>query len=285
MCWGESAADMLRILNPSANIRALQVLLRALSHYRELLWEMTRRDIVDRQAGFAFSRFWIIGQPMLMMLVYVFVFSFVFTVRLGVDDNGLGYVAFLLAGLVPWLAIQDAIGRAPTCVIENKSLVKQIAFPVEILPVKMVLSTLLLLGIGLVFPISLAVLNGTAKPSFWLLLPLPISSYLLLTIGLSYIIAAVGVFLRDMRNIVQLFLTIGLFAHPILYVPGMLPNWMEGAFQLSPFTHLIWLFRDVVLGEIAHPGSWLIAPILGMVSLSIGYRTFCGLRHMFGDAL
>src|SRR5262245_29894650 len=101
MCWGESAPDMYRIVNPTANIKALHLLLRALNQYRELLWEMTRRDIVDRQAGFAFGGFWVIGQPLLMMLVYVFVFSFVFTVRLGLDDNGFNYVAFLLAGLVP----------------------------------------------------------------------------------------------------------------------------------------------------------------------------------------
>src|SRR5262245_7113949 len=276
---------MFRILNLTSNIRALYLLLRSLKQYRELLWEMTRRDITDRQAGFAFGGFWVIGQPMLMMLVYIFVFSFVFTVRLNVNDNGLHYVAFLLAGLVPWLAIQEAVGRAPTCVIENKSLVKQIVFPVEILPLKMVLSTLVLLGVGLIFPIALTTFNGTARPLSWLLLPLPILSYLLLTIGFCYAIAAAGVFLRDMRNIVQLFLTVGLFAHPILYVPGMLPAWIEHAFALSPFTHVISLFRDVVLGEVSHPISWVAAPALGMVSLVIGYRAFCGLRHMFGDAL
>jgi lipopolysaccharide transport system permease protein len=220
-----------------------------------------------------------------MMLVYVFVFSFVFTVRLGVGDTGLGYTAFLLAGLAPWLAFQEAIGRAPTCIIENRSLVKQIVFPVDILPLKVVLSTLLVLGIGLVFPLALTVLNGTAKPLFWLLLPLPAFSYLLLTIGLCYAIAAAGVFLRDMRNIVQLLLTIGLFAHPILYVPGMLPVQVELAFQLSPFAHVIWIFRDAVLGEIAHPASWIVAPVVGLLCLVIGYRMFHGLHHMFGDAL
>jgi homopolymeric O-antigen transport system permease protein len=100
----------------------------------------------------AFGKFWVIAQPLLMMLVYVFVFSFVFTVRLGVGDNGLGYTAFLLTGLAPWLAFQEALSRAPTCIIEDRSLVKQIVFPVEILPLKLVLSSLMVLGVGLVFP-------------------------------------------------------------------------------------------------------------------------------------
>jgi lipopolysaccharide transport system permease protein len=276
---------MLRLLNPFANAHALQLLCGNVARYRELLWEMTRRDLLERQAGLAFSGFWVIGQPLLMMVVYVFVFSFVFNVRMGVNDSGLGYTAFLLAGLVPWLAFQEAIGRAPTCITENSSLVKQIVFPVEILPLKVVLSTLVLLAVGLAFPLALAILNGTARPLFWLLLPLPVASHLLMTIGLTYMIAAAGVFLRDIRNVIQLFLMIGLFAHPILYVPGMLPRWTEIGFHALPFSHVVWLYRDVILGDIGHPASWLVAPVLGIGFLVIGYRMFRSLRHMFGDAL
>jgi lipopolysaccharide transport system permease protein len=276
---------MHQILSPYANLRALNLILHMLTQYRELLWEMTRRDILDRQAGLAFGAFWVIGQPLLMMLVYVYVFSFVFAMRLGVGDNGFGYVAFLLAGLVPWLAIQEAVGRASTCIIENKSFVKQLVFPVEVLPLKLVLSTLLVLGVGLLFPMVLTVLNGTAKPLSWLLLPLPVLSYVLLTVGLCYAISAAGVFLRDIRNIIQLLLSIGLFTHPVLYVPGMLSPWAERAFALSPFAHVIWVFRDVVLGEMSHPASWLIAPAAGLLSLPIGYRLFRSVRHMFGEVL
>jgi lipopolysaccharide transport system permease protein len=276
---------MRRLIDPAANAHALRLLLRSVLQYRELLWEMTRRDIVERQAGLAFAGFWVIGQPILMMLVYVFVFSFIFSVRLGADDNGLGYTAFLLAGLVPWLAFQEAIGRAPTCITENKSLIKQIVFPVEILPLKLVLSTLVVLGTGLAFPLVLAILAGTAKPLWWLLLPVPVLCHLLLTIGLVYMIAAAGVFIRDIRNIVQLILMIGLFLHPILYVPGMLPSWMGLAFQISPFSHIVWIYRDAILGGFAHPASWALAPVLGILFLMIGYRMFRSLRHAFGDAL
>jgi lipopolysaccharide transport system permease protein len=220
-----------------------------------------------------------------MMLVYVFVFSFVFNVRLGVDDSGLGYTAFLLAALAPWVAFQEAIGRSPTCITENRSLVKQIVFPIEIIPLKLALSTLLVLGIGLACSLVLTVLAGTAKPLWWLLLPVPIVCQLLLTIGFAYVIAAAGVFIPDIRNVVQLFLMTGLFVHPILYVPGMLPRWAEAAFQLSPFSHLIWLYRDVTTGALAHPISWVVAPLFGVGALMLGYRAFRGLRHMFGDAL
>jgi lipopolysaccharide transport system permease protein len=276
---------MIRLLNFRANALSLWLLIGSVVQYRELLWEMTRRDLLERQAGLAFGAFWVLGQPLLMMLVYVVVFSFVFNVRLGIEDDGFGYTTFLLAGLVPWLAFQEALARAPTCITESGSLVKQIVFPVEILPLKLVLSTLVVLGVGLVFPLTLTLIDGSAQPLFWLLLPVPIFSHLLLAFGLSYMIAAAGVFLRDIRNIVQLFLMIGLFAHPILFAPGMLPKWAEAAFQVSPFSHIIWVYRDAILGSFSHPASWYVAPTLGIFCLVIGYRMFRSLRHMFGDAL
>jgi homopolymeric O-antigen transport system permease protein len=276
---------MRSLFDPKANSRALNLLLHTVVNYRELLWEITRRDVVERQAGLAFAGFWIIGQPLLMMLVYVFVFSFIFNVRLGADDGGLGYTAFLLAGLVPWLAFQEAISRAPTCITENRSLIKQIVFPVELLPIKLALSTLIVLAIGLACPLVLLSLAGTARPLWWLLLPIPVLCQLLLTSGLVYMIAAAGVFIRDVGNVVQLALMIGLFAHPILYSPGMLSSWVEVAFQISPFSHVIWMYRDTVLGSLAHPVSWIVAPAVGLIFLAFGYRMFRGLRHMFGDAL
>jgi lipopolysaccharide transport system permease protein len=276
---------MLRVLDPFANVRILLILVRSAVRYRELLWEMTRRDLFERQAGLAFSGFWVIGQPLLMMLIYVFVFSFIFNVRAGANGSRLDYTAFLLAGVAPWLAFQEAVGRAPTCFTESKNLIKQIVFPIEILPLKLTLSTLLPLGVGAAFPLVLTVLAGTARPVFWLLLPIPVLSYLLLTIGVTYMIAAAGVFIRDVRNVVQLALMIGLFVQPILYVPGMLPKWAEIGFQLSPFSHVIWIFRDALLGTDSHLISWIVAPISGVAFLMIGYRVFRTLRHMFGDAL
>jgi homopolymeric O-antigen transport system permease protein len=277
--------NVLRFLDPVTNVRAFLLLWRSIRQYRELLWEMTLRDVLERQAGLAFGAFWVIGQPLLMMLVYVFVFSFIFAVRLNAHDSGLGYTAFLMAGLVPWLAFQEALSRAPTVILESRSLVKQIVFPIDILPLKAVLSTLVVLAIGLAFPLGLMLLDGTARPLFWLLLPIPILSHLALAIGLTYALAAAGVFLRDTRNIVQLFLMIGLFLHPILYAPGMVPAKLELVFYLSPLSHNIWMYHDAVSGHLSHPWSWIVAPVTAFLVLVLGYRLFRSLSHMFGDAL
>lgn len=194
---------MRRLLNPVINYDAFRLLFRSILRYRELLWEITRRDVVERQAGLAFARFWVIGQPLIVMLVYTFVFTFIFKSRLGAGDNGTLYTAFLLAGLAPWVSFQEAIGRAPTCLVESRSLIKQIVFPVELIPLKLALSSLLVLAIGLAFPLVLILVTGSAKPLWWMLLPVPIISQLLMMIGLVYILAATGVFLPDIRNLVQ----------------------------------------------------------------------------------
>jgi lipopolysaccharide transport system permease protein len=214
---------------------------------------MTKRDLVERQAGVALPGFWVLGQPLLMMLVSVFVFSFVFNTRLGGNESRFGYTIFLLAGLVPWLSFQEAIGRAPTSIIDNAALIKQIVFPIEIIPLKLALSTVLLLAVGLLVILLLSLAAGTSHTLWWLLLPLPIFCHLTMTIGLVYFLGAAGVFIRDFRNLVQLFLMIGVFVHPILYVPGMLPRWGEFIFALSPFSYVIWLYRDVLLGSVEHP--------------------------------
>lgn len=276
---------MLRFLDPVVNLQAFRVLWRNIRRHRELLWEMTVRDLLERQAGLAFGAFWVIGQPLLMMIVYVFVFSFIFTVRLNVHDSGLGYTAYLMAGLVPWLAFQEALSRAPTIILESRSLVKQIVFPIDILPLKLVLSTFVILAVGLAFPLCLMLVGGTARPLFWLLLPVPVLSHLALAVGLTYALAATGIFLRDTRNIVQLFLMVGLFLHPILYAPGMVPAKLEYVFYLSPLSHTIWIYRDALSGDIAHPWSWIVAPLAGLLALVLGYRLFRSLSHMFGDAL
>lgn len=277
---------MWRLVSPMANGQTLVDLVGALWRYRELTWEMTRRDLFDRHTGSVLGPVWVIAQPALVILIQTFVFSVIFNVRLGPGDAGSGYVPYLLAGLVPWMAFQEAIGRAPTTITENRSLVRQIVFPTSILPVKTVLATLVTLLIGLAVIAVLTLFHGSAGPVWWLLAPLPILSQLAITLGLSYFLSAVTVFIRDTKTIVQFMLMIGLFLHPIVYVPSMLPSWLTFAFNLSPFTHVINLYRDIfIFHAVTHPLSWVLSPIFGIVLIVMGYRVFRMLNHSFGEAL
>jgi len=139
----------LRLFDPIANLAALAEASTFVRRYRLLIAEMTRREITDRYAGQVLGAAWAIGGPLLTMAVYVFAFTVLFRGRLGPNDNGLRYTAYVLAAMVPWLALQDVLNRSTVCVSGSASLVKQIVFPTEVLPLKVVLASIPALVVGL----------------------------------------------------------------------------------------------------------------------------------------
>jgi len=276
----------LKIFDASANVAAAREFVTILYRYQDLAWEMTRRDVRDRYKGQALGSLWAIGHPLLLMAVYVFAFAFLFRGRLSPEGEWSEYAVYVLAGLAPWIALQEALGRAPTAVLGNANLVKQIIFPSEILPLKVALGATPTLIVGLCVTVALAVATGVGIGVGLLLLPIVVASQTLALVGLVYVLAGIGVFLRDIKDIVSVLLSIGLFLHPILYAPGTAPAALEAAFYASPFSYLIWCYRDALLyGEITRPEAWILAPVLSTAIFVIGYRCFRMLRPMFGNAL
>ena len=255
--------------------------------YRALVVEMTRRELLDRYAGNALGGLWAVAAPLLILASNVFAFMYIMRLRLGPQDTGLGYTVYVLSGVVPWIAIGEALGRAPSAVVGSANLVKQIVFPSEVLPLKVALATIpgLLIGIALVVALSAAV----GKASLFglvVLMPIAVAYYLLLIVGLVYVLSTLGVFFRDLKDIVMILLSAGMFLHPILYPPATVPAWLETLFSFSPFSHLIWCFRDALFhGAITMPLSWVISPILGLLLFPIGWRIFRTMRPTFGNAL
>src|SRR5919205_2437300 len=209
----------LKILHPRANGAAFGELSALFWRHRELVREMTRRDILDRYAGQVLGGVWAVANPLLVMGVYVFAFTVLFQGRLSAGGSGLEYTAHVLAALAPWVALTEVLGRAPAAVLGNANLVKQIVFPSQVLPIKVALGALPTLGIGLSVTLLVASLSGHAHPLGWLLLPIPIAAQLLMSTGLAFLLAALGVFVRDIKDVVGVLLSIGLFLHPVLYAP------------------------------------------------------------------
>lgn len=276
-----------RTLNPLGNAAALAEVVALVRRHRNLILEMTKREVRDRYAGSALGVAWAFLAPLLLMGVYLLAFATVFRVRLGVDDTGLDFAAFALAGLAPWVALQDAAGRAPVAVTGNANLVKQIVFPSEVLPMRVVLASLPALGIGLVVTIAISLVAGKVTSlGLLVLLPLAVLFHMAMVIGCAYILAAIGVFLRDMKDVVGLLLSVGIFVHPVFYAPASVPSALGWAFTLSPFSHMIWCYRDALFyGEVTRPISWLVAPIAGAVLVTLGWRVFRMLKVTFGNAL
>ena len=120
-----------------------------LTRHRDLTLEMAKRELSDRYAGQVFGMVWAIGHPVFMVCLYVFIFAFVFKQKVGgTVEMPLDYTAYLLSGLVAWMSFQESLIKSCTAITGNAALVKQVVFPLEILPVKVVLASCSLSGNG-----------------------------------------------------------------------------------------------------------------------------------------
>jgi len=272
------------------HLDALRELVLLLTRHRQLTWEMTKREITDRYAGQVFGTLWAVGHPLLLMALYVFVFGYIFPSRVGRSDElPRNLTTYILAGMIPWLTFSEAMGKASSVIVGHAALVKQVVFPIEILPVKGVLASFLT---QLVATSILLVYMGAAEhawPATLLLLPVLFFVQLLAMVGVSYVLASVGVYFRDLKDFVQVFVTAGLFLAPILYQPAQL-NQVARPFRwvlyANPFSHLVWCYQDAVyFGRLEHPVSWVIVAVLSSGVFYGGYRVFRKLKALFGDAL
>ncbi len=131
------------LLDPRRHHQAFRFFLEIPRRYFPLIWELAKREVAERYVGQVLGVVWAIGHPLISMAVYIFVFSYVFRVRIGADRRlPFDYTTYLLSGLVPWLTFTDILSRACSVITANAGLVKQILFPVEILPIKTVAAAL-----------------------------------------------------------------------------------------------------------------------------------------------
>jgi lipopolysaccharide transport system permease protein len=255
--------------------------------HRVLTWELAKREIRDKYAGQLLGIVWMFGHPIIMIAVYIFIFQFVFKVKVGnATAIPLGYTVYLLAGMLPWLAFQEVLGKGATIMHTNASLVKQVVFPLEVLPLKSVLASLLTQLVGTVCLIGFIILTRKPLPWTYLLLPLLWTIQLLAMAGISLVLAAVGAYVRDLKDIVQVFCTVGLYLMPIAYLPEWVPAMIRPLLYLNPFSYVVWCYQDVCyFGRFEHPWAWLLflsgAPLL----LITGFALFRKLKVCFGSVL
>ncbi|MBU4566163.1 MAG: ABC transporter permease [Desulfarculus sp.] len=252
----------------------------------ELVGEMVRREFRDRHVGQVLGVVWVFGHPLLLMLIYTFLFVYVFPTRYG---GGAGapqdYSVNILAGIVCWLAFQDVLSRSSSTFITHANLVKQIVFPIEVLPIKTALAGAIPYAAGLLFVLASALWRGSLN---WMVLTLPLVVFcqIVAMIGLAFLLASVGVFLRDVREFIQVFCTVNLFAQPILFNPYATPPWLQYIFQANPFSYFVWCWQDALFfGSFHHPMAWVVMPLLSGAVLWLGWFAFSKTRRFYGDVL
>ena len=274
-------------LNPKHHLQAVSEIILLLTRHRELTLEMTKREITDRYLGQVFGALWAIGHPLVLMGVYVFLFAFVLKVKIGgTHEMPLDYTTYLLSGLIPWMTFQESMAKGAVAIVSNASLVRQVVFPIEILPVKAVLASLTTLGVSLFFVISYVLIVHHSIPWTYALLPLLVFLQILAMIGLSYVLSSVGTYFRDLKDFVQIFGLVGLYIVPIVYLPEQVPRVFRPLLYVNPFSYAIWCYQDALYyGRLEHWWAWIIFLIWSIGVFYAGYRIFRKVKSLFGNVL
>ena len=251
---------------------------------RYLLGQLVKRDVLLRYRGAMFGVLWIFLSPLIMLAIFAFIFGQIFQMRWPQQESGVPFWLLLYSGLIAFNLFAEAISRAPTSVRGYPSFVKKIIFPVNILPV-VPLGAALVHG-GFNFLILLAALAWTGHlHASILLFPLLVVPLLLLALGLSWFLAAWGVFIKDMTQIVPVFVQMLMFISPVFYPVSAVPKMLRPFYQYNPLCAVIETSRAAVIGQPIEWGVWGIALAFCLLMAILGYAFFQHSRDEFADAL
>lgn len=244
-----------------------------------MLRELVRRDFHARFTGSALGVFWALLQPLSLVVLYWFVFTYMFT-RPGAKGDD--YIFFLIAGLLPWLGINEGIIRGTTSIVENAPMVRRLAFRSELLVVVPNASAMIFESIGLALFSVFLVMRGAPPKLVWLL-PFALALQFAVQVGIGWILAATYVFFRDLLPMLGFALSVIFYLSPILYpVAGR----FERFFVWNPMTPLLGLFRSAMLSA-ALPtiGSLVFLLVVAAASFSGGLLFFRRAQATLADLI
>lgn len=254
---------------------------------RELIAQMTRREVVGRYRGSMLGIVWSFFNPVLMLAVYTFVFSIVFKARWQAgSDSKTEFAIVLFAGMIVFGIFSECINRAPSLVLGNPNYVKKIVFPLEVMPWVSLGSALFHAVISLAVLLLFSLVVNQTLPWTVLLLPAVVLPLILLVLGLGWFLGALGVFLRDVSQTVGLATTVLMFLSPVFYPLTALPEEFRQLLLLNPLALIIESARDVLIWGRAP--AWQALTLHGLFSLLVawlGFVWFQKTRKGFGDVL
>ena len=280
-------AALVRLVDPFRNLSAIEEATRLVATHWRLAVIMARRDLTTRYSSQLIGSFWIVGHPLFQMLLFVFLFAIVFKQRIGgTYELPRDYTVYILSGLTAWLSILPILTTACTSIVSNANLVKQFSLETEILPIKDVISGMVFWFVGVAVIVAYTLLMFGGLPWTYLLLPAVFIIHVVLMVGVAWILSSVTVYFRDLKDVMTVLGTLGLYLLPVVYLPTWVPEIFRPVIYANPLSYLIWVYQDIFyFGRIEHPWSWVISAALAIIVFSAGHRLFQRLKPMFGMVL
>ena len=282
-------SDAITAIDPhAAQPTSLVALIESLWRNRHLIVQMTRREVVGRYKGSALGLAWSFLTPILMLAVYTFVFSVVFKARWGTDgdESKTQFALVLFVGMIVHGLFAEVLNRAPGLILSNVNYVKKVVFPLDVLPVIAMGAALFHASISLaVLLIAFALFNGYLHWTI-IFVPVVLLPLVILTLGVAWIFASLGVFLRDVGQTVGIITTIMLFLAPIFYPVTALPEEVRPLIMANPLTFIIEEARGVVI--LGRMPEWTGLGIYTLAATAVawaGFAWFQKTRKGFADVL
>lgn len=256
--------------------------------HRDLLWELVKRDFIGRYKGSALGVAWSLFNPLLMLAIYTFVFSVAFKARWGghSDQSKVAFAIVLFSGIIVHTFFAECMNRSPALIINHANYVKKVVFPLEILPWMVLLSALLHFAVSFVVLVMFCVVTGVPMHLGALLIPLALLPLVLMIMGMSWILASLGVYLRDLSQVIGMLVTISMFLAPIFYPIDALPPLYKSLLAWNPITLPVVQLRNLMLWDKPFEfESWGASLVIGTVIFQIGYWWFQKSRRGFADVV
>jgi lipopolysaccharide transport system permease protein len=251
----------------------------ALLSYGELIKNLVLKDLKLKYRDSTLGFIWSLANPVLLILVY----GFVFTRMLRVDTPNFPY--FLLVGILPWNFFAQSLMMSTGSIVDNGGLIRKVWLPIEVFPIATVFFNLVqyLLAMVVLLPVALMIFQVSLSWSMLAFL-LILALHVLFTLGLSFFIAAVTVFYRDVKHFTEIFLMLLFWLTPIVYDVRMLPESLRQTVYLNPLSFFISSYQDIFYRQTL-PGSLNLLMLFALSSLSLvlGYIVFSCCKIRFAE--
>jgi lipopolysaccharide transport system permease protein len=254
--------------------------------HSELIFSLAKRELLARYKGSALGIVWALLTPVVMIAIFTFIFAGIFGARFGASHSHWDYALYLFCGLLPWTMFQETLQQSASTIVAHANLVKRVVFPLETLPVAQAFSSF---GNQLFATIALLVATLVIQKELHitaLWFPLLVIPQLLFTLGAAWLIASLGVFLRDIAQGITLLLMAWMYLTPIIYPESIVPERFRVFINLNPFTSLVRSYRRIFLEGVAPDWSGLAYfTVIAIVSFMVGYWWFARTRKNFADVI
>ena len=252
----------------------------------ELVFSFAKRELSGRYKGSALGIAWAVLTPVVMIAIFTFIFAGIFGARFGTSSSHWDYALYLFCGLLPWSMFQESVQQSANTIVAHANLVKRVVFPLETLPAAQAFAAL---GNQLCATIALLIAIVVIRQNLQLTmlwLPVLLIPQLLFALGAAWLIASLGVFLRDIAQGITLLLMAWMYLTPIIYPEAMVPDNLRRLIEVNPFTPLVRSYRRVFLEGLAPDWRGLAYfTLVALIVFAIGYWWFARTRKNFADVI